>query len=154
MGYSMPDGRSSTLARLRPLLAILLFVVMAALSFGCSREMRKDLRELSRVATAAKTFFTADDVGLNLVNNRVLVLSLVNCPAGRLPDTERQYAAHEAALWTKKNYNDASKLESISVVFVERRSFLIFNASSSHSYNFPLRELGVVPVPPAPGTRT
>ena len=138
--------------RSRLLWIVILFVaLLAAFMAGCSKEMRADLRELSRVAREAKTFFSAEDAGLNLVNGRVLVLSLVNCAAGLLPDAERQYAAHEAALWTKRNYKQSIKLESISVVFVERHSFLIFNASSSQAYQFPVKEL-VDAVPTAPAT--
>jgi hypothetical protein len=63
---------------------------LAAVTFGlltfvthCSPEMSDDLRELSRLSALAKDFFKADDVNVNLVNNRLPVVSLVNLRGGR-----------------------------------------------------------------------
>jgi hypothetical protein len=113
----------------------------------CSPEMRDDLRELSRLSALAKDFFKAEDVNVNLVNNRLLVVSLINCAAGDLPDPERKYAAHEVAFWVKTNYRRVSKIQTISVVFVERHSLLFFSMVSSEHFTFPVKGLTRIPAP-------
>lgn len=126
---------------------LLISLAVAGLVVRCSPEMRDDLKELSRLSGLAKDFFKAEDVNVNLVNDRLLVVSLVNCAAGGLPDPERKYAAHEVALWTKANYRSIAKVQTISVVFVERHSLLIFSVTSSQQYAFAVRDLGRIPAP-------
>lgn len=132
--------------RCRRLVASILFGLLTLVT-RCSPEMRDDLGELSRLSVLAKDLFKADDVNVSLVNNRVLVVSLVNCAAGGLSDSERKYAAHEVAFWTKSNYRQIARIQTISVVFVERHSLLFFFVASSENFTFPVKDLARIPAP-------
>jgi hypothetical protein len=125
-------------------LAIVILIGIVAAS--CSRETADESQELNRLATDAEAFFKADAAGADLVDNRVLVLSLVASNAGRLPRSERLYAAHEVALWTKRNYGHADKLVSITVVFVERH-WIPFYWTTSQRYRFAVKGLEQIPMP-------
>jgi len=63
-----------------------------------------------------------------------------------LPGSERQYAAHEVALWAKRNYHFADKLASITVVFVERY-WLPYYMTISQRYDFANKGLKQIPMP-------
>ncbi|HEV7572762.1 MAG TPA: hypothetical protein VGQ21_14790 [Thermoanaerobaculia bacterium] len=130
--------------RIRHLASVILIAIIAA---SCSQESADESLELYHLATNAEAFFKADDASASLVNDRRLILSLVNCNAGRLPGSERQYAAHEVALWTKRSYRNSGKLASISVVFVERHWLLFFWTSMSERFDFAVKGLEQVPMP-------
>jgi len=132
--------------RYRRLLASILFGLLTFVT-RCSPEMRDDLGELSRLSALAKDLFKADDVNVSLVNNRVLVVSLVNCAAGGLSDSERKYAAHDVAFWTKSNYRQISMIQTISVVFVEHHFLLFYYVASSENFTFPVKDLDRIPAP-------
>jgi hypothetical protein len=130
--------------RIRYLASVVLIAIIAE---RCSQESADESVELYRLATDAEAFFKADDASARLVNDRWLVLSLVNCNAGRLPGSERQYAAHEVALWTKRSYPRSGKLASISVVFVERHWLLFFWTATSEKFDFAVKGLEQIPMP-------
>jgi hypothetical protein len=130
--------------RIRHLASVILIAIISA---SCSQESADESVELYHLATNAEAFFKADDASTSLVNDRRLVLSLVNCNAGRLPGSERQYAAHEVALWTKRSYRNSSKLASISVVFVERHWLLFFWTATSERFDFAVNGLEQIPMP-------
>jgi|GEM_PF-1804868 len=129
--------------RIRYLATAILIAIVAA---SCSQESDDESAELYRLATDAETFFKADDASASLANHQRLVLSLVNCNAGRLPWSERLYAAHEVALWAKRSYRYSNKLASITVVFVERH-WIPFYWKTSQSYGFAVKGLEQVPMP-------
>ena len=131
----------------RSLAAVVLIAVFAA---GCSHENGDESVELDRLATDATAFFKAGDASAELVSDRTLVLSLVNSAAGRLPYSLRQYSAHEAALWAKRNYRHSGKLASISIMFVERH-WLPFFWTESERYDFPTKGLEQIPMPATGG---
>jgi len=131
--------------RIRYLVTAILIAIVAA---SCSQESEDESIELHRLATDAETFFKADDASANLVNDRRLVLSLVGSNAGRLPRSERLYAAHEVALWAKRSYGHSDKLLSITVVFVERH-WIPFYWTSSERYAFAVKGLEQIPMPPS-----
>lgn len=122
--------------------AILIAIVVAS----CSQESDDELAELHRLATDAETFFKADDASASLESDQRLVLSLVNCNAGRLPYSERLYAAHEVALWAKRSYRYSNKLASITVVFIERH-WLPFYWTTSRRFDFAVKGLEQIPMP-------
>lgn len=135
------------MTKIRHLAVAILIAIVAA---SCSQESDEERLELYRLATSAETFFKADDASAGLVDNR-LVLSLVASNAGRLPYSERQYAAHEVALWTKRSYRFSDKLSSITVIFVETHWFP-FYWKTSQSYTFAVKGLEQIPMPPEPAT--
>jgi hypothetical protein len=128
--------------RIRYLATAILIAIVAA---SCSQESEDESIELHRLATDAEAFFKADDANASLVDNR-LVLSLVAANAGRLRRSERQYAAHEVALWAKRSYPYSNKLASITVVFVERH-WIPFYWTTSESYDFAVKGLEQIPMP-------
>ena len=126
--------------RIRYLAAILIAIIAAS----CSQESDDESVALYRLANDAEMFFKAD-ASAKLVDHR-LVLSLVASNAGRLPRSERPYAAHEVALWAKRSYVYSNKLDSITVVFVERY-WLPYYMTASQRYDFAVKGLEQVPMP-------
>jgi hypothetical protein len=128
--------------RIRYLAAAVLIAIVAA---SCSQESEDESIELHRLATDAEAFFKAGDASASLEGNR-LILSLVGSNSGRLPGSERQYAAHEVALWAKRNYRFSDKLASITVVFVERH-WWPFYWTTSQRFGFAVKGLEQIPMP-------
>ena len=130
------------MTKMRHLAAVILIAIVAA---SCSQESEEESVALHKLATDAETFFKADDASASLEGHR-LVLSLVASNAGRLPGSERLYAAHEVALWAKRSYVYSNKLDAISVVFVER-FWLPYYMTMSQRFDFAVKGLEQVPMP-------
>jgi len=124
------------------LAAVILIAIVAA---SCSQESEEESVALHKLATDAETFFQASDASASLDGHR-LVLSLVGSNAGRLPGSERRYAAHEVALWAKRSYVYSNKIDVISVVFVER-FWLPYYMTMSRRFDFAVKGLEQVPMP-------
>jgi hypothetical protein len=130
------------MTRIRSLAIAILIAIVAT---SCSQESQEEAVELHKLAADAEAFFKAADASASLENNR-LVLSLVGSNSGRLPYSERLYAAHEVALWAKRNYAFSDKLASIEVVFVERHWWPYY-FTTSENFGFAVKGLEQIPMP-------
>jgi len=130
------------MTKIRSLAAIILIAIVAA---SCSQESEEESVALHKLATDAERFFHAANASASLEDNR-LVLSLASTYAGRMPRSERFYAAHEVALWAKRSYPRSDKLASITVVFVERH-WWPFYWTTSQRFDFAVKGLDRIAMP-------
>ncbi len=119
---------------------------------GCTdvKEIPQSFKELSSLRSQVIEKFHEADVSLNLSKGRHLMVSLVNSPLKQLSKTEKQLKAREIASFVAKSYKGKEVLDSVSVVFLVRKSFFIFSfTDSSDSYRFKSTELLAPEQPPA-----
>jgi hypothetical protein len=100
-------------------LALALFLSACSGLGEAGRELRDAAQLRSDVAKVAGT-----DVVVSIADGKRLELRLVDSPWKRLPDAEKDQRASEIAHYAFADYPESGKLESISVIFVRRGSFL------------------------------
>ena len=101
-----------------------------------------ELQEVQRqVAAAARD----ENVYLNLNNGRVLTSSLINSPTKSLPDEQKEAKACEIPRVAYSAFSSRANLESVGVIFVVHRSYLLFfnYTDAADLHRFTARELSM-----------
>lgn len=115
-------------------------LVVAALpliaTIGC--QVVGELGAVNSLRTGLAAEFGEPDLTVSIHSGRFLSVSLVNSPKKALPREEKEKKALEIAHSAYAKYPSREKLETVRVLFVVRRSLLVFrytNASDGFKYN-------------------
>ena len=112
------------------------------------KEMGPAPAELSELQQKLYAEFGEEAIGLNLLNDERLTITLVNSPS-QVDAIEREKRARAMATFAYASYSGRTKLSLVSVVFVARRSYIVFHSTSHKGiYPFPAAELAA----PAPSS--
>ena len=74
-------------------LALTLLLIIAAFLCSCSQETRKSFSELFTLRTEIAAQYQVPDVGVKLVNNKILIVSLINSQFNSLAEADQKAKA-------------------------------------------------------------
>jgi len=112
------------------------------LLLGCNKEQRAALKDMLTIRDDLIAQYKAQDVSIFLMNGNALRITLVNSPFNGLQKEEQQLKAREVAARVIKLYPQIDKIESITILLVRNKRFLlIFNTNTSNGFTFQTTEL-------------
>ena len=120
-------------------------LALALLLVACTAEQREEFAKLRSTHEAVAKVFPGATVNMAVVNDRVVVITVVNSPLNDAPEADRAAAAKQAALASDKALNEP--FESTRVVFVRQKGVGIRVTTTVASYAFTpgdLRQSAVV----------
>ena len=118
-----------------------LIIAISVLIGGCAG-MAEQLKGVQAVHAELVRTLPEENVGVNLLNNRFLTISLINSPLKKLSAEQKGPKIFEIAKVAYGALPEREQLERINVVFVEQKTYCMFFHSSdgSDSYSVDPRE--------------
>lgn len=85
--------------------------------------------------------YGAQAVSVNLMNSRVLVVTLINSPYSNLPDAEQRAKAREIGRFVNARFTGKSRIEAIRISFAEQARIGPVNTNRFRAYDIDVRDL-------------
>jgi hypothetical protein len=115
----------------------------AVLLFSCAcGGIVETFSDLQALREGVRAKFPAGDVTVALSNGDQMGVSLINSPAGNLPDDQQKGKAREVAVWVIANYKGSASIKNIQITFASQTKLLwIIPVTKTQIFSFPASEL-------------
>jgi len=117
--------------------AVALYRALIAANFGQTvKDTAAQFDQMFALRTSIQEEFEAEDVGIQVLNGNVLVITLTNTPYMDSPTAHQRETALEIARFAHDSFEGASQIETYQVSFVKQRTILGFTAFGRLNFQF------------------
>jgi hypothetical protein len=111
-------------------LILIVTTLLISLNFGCSKETRQRFADLSALKADLIREYRTANIKVSVHNSSVLIISFVNTAFNDLDFQTQKQKTREVALFAKLHYRAIESIESIAVVFMVERNYIVFHYTS------------------------
>jgi hypothetical protein len=122
--------------------SVLVFLCIAMLLAGCSREIVQAVADLAPLQRKLEAEFGASNLEFDLHNGGTLGVTLVDSPANGLAWSKKAELAREVAESVCQTYGSMGAYDRVRVAFESRQEGIMGDSSGSVAFSFDRSELG------------
>ncbi|MBI5878985.1 MAG: hypothetical protein HZB53_15145 [Chloroflexi bacterium] len=104
-------------------------------------QFQGDMASMIELQQRVTQEYGAQAVSVNLMNSRVLVVTLINSPFSGLPDAEQRAKAREIAGFVNARFTGKSRIETIRISFAEQAQIGPVSTNQFRAYDIDVRDL-------------